>query len=163
MAVEIAGGSGSEGIYFLPEGTTIEKIRKIVLIPETRDDGRIDGVGISAGCVLVWSGHGEVNIGEMSAAKRLALGLPVDVNHASEEDLSLIPGIGEKMAYQIVQLRNQKGVFHDLSDLAAVPGIKEKKLKRSQAVSDRRADTGTDLKSVPTIQGASFLLLYLLK
>jgi competence protein ComEA len=128
MAVEVSGGPGREGIYFLPEGTTIEKAREIAAIPEMNDKGRIEGVGISAGSVLVTTGQGEVKIVEMAAAKRLALGLPVDLNHASEEDLSLIPGIGEKMAYQIVQLRKQRGAFRDLSDLAAVPGIKEKKL-----------------------------------
>jgi DNA uptake protein ComE-like DNA-binding protein len=32
------------------------------------------------------------------------------------------------MAYQIIQLRKQKGAFRDLSDLTAVSGIKEKKL-----------------------------------
>ena len=39
-----------------------------------------------------------------------------------------MPGIGDRMAAQIVQLRLEKGAFRDLSDLAAVPGIKEKKL-----------------------------------
>ena len=128
MAVEVAGDSGREGIYFLLEGTTIEKVREIAVIPGMNDGGKIEGVGISAGSVLVTSGQGKVKIGEMAAAGRLALGLPVDLNHASEEDLSLVPGIGEKMAYQIIQLRKQKGAFRNLSDLTAVPGIKEKKL-----------------------------------
>jgi competence protein ComEA len=128
VAVEVAGDPGREGIYFLPEGTTIKKVREIAVIPGMNDGGTIEGVEISAGSVLVTSGRGEVKIGEMAAARRLALGLPVDLNHASEEDLSLIPGIGEKIAYQIVQLRIQRGAFRDLSDLAAVPGIKEKKL-----------------------------------
>jgi competence ComEA-like helix-hairpin-helix protein len=127
MAVEVMGGPGREGIYFLPVGVTIGKMREIAVIPETEGQVRIEGARISAGS-LVTSGQGEVKIGEMAAAKRLALGLPVDVNHASEEDLSLIPGIGGKIAYQIVQLRKQKGAFRDLSDLMTVPGIKEKKL-----------------------------------
>ena len=128
IAIEVAGDPGKEGIYFLPEGTTIEKVREIAVIPGMNDGGKIEGVGISTGSVLVTSGQGEVKIGEMAAAKRLALGLPVDLNHASEEDLSLVPGIGEKMAYQITQLRKQRGAFRDLSVLTAVPGIKEKKL-----------------------------------
>jgi competence protein ComEA len=128
MAVEIAGDSGKKGIYFLPEGTTIEKVREIGMIPGTNDGGRIEGVRIFDGLVLMTSGQGEMRIGKMAAARRLALGLPVDLNHASEGDLSLIPGIGKNMAYQIIQLRNQKGAFRHLSDLTAVPGIKEKKL-----------------------------------
>jgi competence protein ComEA len=69
-----------------------------------------------------------MKIEEISAARRLALGLPVDLNRASEGDLSLVPGIGERMAVQIVQLRIERGEFRNLSDLMAVPGIKEKKL-----------------------------------
>ena len=55
--------------------------------------------------------------------------MPLDLNLASERDLALIPGIGDKMAGQIILLRNHKGAFHDLSDLTAVSGIKEKKLE----------------------------------
>jgi competence protein ComEA len=128
MAVEIAGDPGKEGIYFLPEGTTIEKVREIVMIPGMNDGRKIEGAEISSGFVLMTSGQEEVKIREMAAARRLALGLPVDLNHASEEDLSLVPGIGEKMAYQIIQLRKQRGAFRDLSELTAVPGIKKKKL-----------------------------------
>jgi competence protein ComEA len=64
----------------------------------------------------------------MAAARKLALGLPVDVNRISEEELSLVPGIGEIMAYKIIQLRRERGGFRDLTDLTALPGIKEKKL-----------------------------------
>jgi competence protein ComEA len=129
MAFEVTGNQGREGIYFLSEGTTIEELREIAAIPGMNNGEKIKGVGISAGSVLVTSGQGQVKIEEMAAARRLALGLPVDLNNASEEDLTLVPGIGEKMAYQIIQLRKQQGAFRDLSDLTAVPGIKEKKLK----------------------------------
>jgi competence ComEA-like helix-hairpin-helix protein len=128
VAIEIAGDSGKEGIYFLPEGTTIKKVGEITMIPGTDDGGRIEDARIFDGLVLMTSGQGEMRIGKMAAAWKLALGLPVDLNHASERDLSLIPGIGEKMAYQIIQLRKQKGSFRHISDLTAVPGIKEKKL-----------------------------------
>jgi competence protein ComEA len=56
------------------------------------------------------------------------LGLRIDLNRASEKDLSLVPGIGDRMAAQIMRLRLEKGEFRDLSDLVMVPGIKEKKL-----------------------------------
>jgi competence protein ComEA len=84
--------------------------------------------GISDGALLAISPAGEATLGEMAAARRLALGLRIDLNSASEGDLSLVPGIGDRMAAQIVQLRLEKGAFHDLADLVAVPGIKEKKL-----------------------------------
>jgi len=54
--------------------------------------------------------------------------MPIDLNHASAEELSQVPGIGEKLAIQIVQLRQLRRQFESVSDLMAVQGIKEKKL-----------------------------------
>jgi competence protein ComEA len=128
MAVEVAGDHGRNGIYFLPEGMTVEQLLYIAAIPGTNLTGKADRGGISAGSVLTASLQGEVNIGEMAAARKLALGLPVDLNRISEEELSLVPGIGEKTAYQIIQLRIEMGGFRELADLTVLPGIKEKKL-----------------------------------
>ncbi|MCX5818948.1 MAG: helix-hairpin-helix domain-containing protein [Deltaproteobacteria bacterium] len=128
MAVEVAGDQGRDGIYFLTEGMTVEKVLYIAGIPRMNHQGKTDFVGISTGSAVMASPQGEVNIGEMAAARKLALGLPVDLNRISEEELSLVPGIGEKMAYQIIQLRRERGGFRDLADLTALPGIKEKKL-----------------------------------
>jgi competence protein ComEA len=127
MVVEVRGGRG-EGVYFLPEGTKLDKIREVAGIQEVNDRMGIADRWISDGSLLVISPAGEMKIEEISAARRLALGLPVDLNRASEGDLSLVPGIGERMAAQIVQLRIERGEFRNLSDLMAVPGIKEKKL-----------------------------------
>ena len=128
MAVEVAGDQGRDGIYFLPEGMTVEEVLYIAGIPRMNHQGKTERVGISVGSSLTASPQGEVIIGEMAAARMLALGLPVDVNRISEEELSLVPGIGEKMAYRIIQLRRERGGFRDLTDLTALPGIKEKKL-----------------------------------
>jgi hypothetical protein len=117
-----------EGIYFLPKGTAIEKIREVGGIPEGNDRMGIAEGGISDGALMVISRGTEVQIGEISAARRLALGLPIDLNRALEGDLSLVPGIGDKMAARIVRLRKDKGKFRNLSDLMAVSGIKGKKL-----------------------------------
>jgi len=129
MAVEIATDPARSGIYFVPEGATVDRIRQIAEFPETGDRAQIKGIRLSAGSLLSVSPQGEVQIGQMAASKKLALGLPLDLNLASEQDLTLIPGIGEKMASQIILLRNQKGAFQDLTDLTAIPGIKEKKLE----------------------------------
>ncbi|PJC75021.1 MAG: hypothetical protein CO013_03055 [Syntrophobacterales bacterium CG_4_8_14_3_um_filter_58_8] len=127
VAIEVRGGR-AEGIYFMPQGTALDQISKVVGMPEGDARLRSPERGISDGALLVISPSGEVTLGEMAAARRLALGLRIDLNRASEGDLSLVPGIGDRMAAQIVQLRLEKGAFHDLADLVAVPGIKEKKL-----------------------------------
>jgi competence protein ComEA len=133
LAVEVAGDPGKAGIYFLPEGMTVEHVLDIAGIPKMTPRVKTYGIGISSGSALIATPQGEVNIGEMAAAKRLALGLPVDLNRISGEELSLVPGIGEKMADQIIQLRKDRGGFRDVVDLMALPGIKEKKLNGLKA------------------------------
>lgn len=127
-AVEVSGDPGKDGIYFLPEGMTLQNMLSLIGIPGMNHQVKTDPIEISTGSALTVSPRGEVSIGEMAAAKKLALGLPVDLNRISEEELSLVPGIGEKTAYQIIQLRREMGGFRDITDLTALPGIKEKKL-----------------------------------
>ncbi|MGN0707145.1 MAG: ComEA family DNA-binding protein [Faecalibacterium sp.] len=47
----------------------------------------------------------------------------VDLNTASVEALCTLPGVGEKKACAIVELRLRNGAFRQLSDLLAIPGI----------------------------------------
>jgi competence protein ComEA len=125
ITIEIIGSRGVDGIYFLPEGNAIQEILRIAGI------GRIEpgGSALSDGTSIVVSEEEKIlKIINMPAVRRLALGLPIDLNSSSAEDLSKIPGIGEKLAVQIVQIRQARGKFKMLSDLVTVPGIKEKKL-----------------------------------
>jgi competence protein ComEA len=126
--VEIAGDPRKEGVYFLPEGTTWGKLHGMGLVPAMLDIGRHENARICAGSVFDISANGDVKTVRMADAKRLALGLPVNLNRVSEEDLMLIPGIGERMARRIIQLRNRKGALQDLSELMAIPGVGERKL-----------------------------------
>jgi competence protein ComEA len=143
MAVEVAGNRGRDGIYFLTEGMTVEKALDLIGISGMNRKGNTDPNEISTGSIVTVSPQGEVIIREMAAARKLALGLPVDLNHISEEELSLVPGIGEKTAYQIIQLRREIGRFKDIAELMALPGIKEKKLnslKEHLVVMPRRGE-----------------------
>jgi competence protein ComEA len=128
MAIEFSGDRGRDGIYFLPKEMDVSNALSLIGRPETYHRGKTGPGEISTGSTLTVSSQGELSIGEMATARKLALGLPVDLNRISEEELSLVPGIGEKTAYQIIQLRKELGGFRDLADLMALPGIKEKKL-----------------------------------
>ena len=129
MAVEVVGDPARNGIYFLPKDAIIDTIAEIAEFQGIDDRVMIQDARLSDGTVMSFSPREEIRIEQMSASKKLALGLPIDLNLASEPDLALVPGIGEKTAYQIVQLRNQRGGFQGLSDLTAVPGIKGKRLE----------------------------------
>ncbi len=127
IAAEVTGGRNTDGIYFFPKEKNIATILKIINREARIDDASFsipDGAPISISLA-----GGVVKISDMPAIRRLALGLPVDLNRSSVEDLSLVPGIGERMAIEIVQRRQTLGKFTVLSDLATVPGIKDKKLK----------------------------------
>jgi competence protein ComEA len=71
-----------------------------------------------------------VHHGEMSAHKRVALGIPLDVNRADREELELLPYVGPQQAAAIVELRGQKGGLKQMEDLLAVKGIGPETLKK---------------------------------
>jgi competence ComEA-like helix-hairpin-helix protein len=55
---------------------------------------------------------------------------PVDVNHASEEELRALPGIGGVLAARIVEARERGGPFASLEDLRRVRGLGRAKLEK---------------------------------
>jgi competence protein ComEA len=66
-------------------------------------------------------------------------GAPLDINQATAEELTALPGIGPAMADRIVAFREEHGKFRRVEDLMKVKGIGEKsfeKLRRSIKVSD---------------------------
>ena len=74
------------------------------------------------------SGKKDIVVTKIANAERLALGMPIDINQATEDDLLLIKGIGEATAQKILDLRNKLGRFKDIKQLMEIKGIKEKKL-----------------------------------
>ena len=50
----------------------------------------------------------------------------LDINLASVEDLTTLPGIGPALAQRIVDYRGQNGRFSSVEELMQVEGIKEK-------------------------------------
>lgn len=55
---------------------------------------------------------------------------PVDVNHATADDLRGLPGVGPKLATRIVESREAGGPFESVDDLRRVPGLGTAKLER---------------------------------
>jgi competence protein ComEA len=53
---------------------------------------------------------------------------PLDLNIATAEELDSVPGIGPKMAGDILAFRRENGRFSSLEQLTEVPGIGEKRL-----------------------------------
>lgn len=58
-----------------------------------------------------------------------SVSFPLDINTATVEEFSALPGIGPVLARRIVDFRTQNGSFASISDLSRVEGIGEKRLE----------------------------------
>ena len=131
IAVKLTGAVEGNGIYFLSEKETLAGLLKIAGIAE-RDhpDKYVLEKTLQAGQAIAVHAGNRMEFGEMDAAERLALDMPIDLNRATLEDLMLVSGIGERTAERILSFRADSGTFKTVEDLQKIPGIKEKKLSR---------------------------------
>jgi hypothetical protein len=121
------------GVYFMPPGTTISDLMPALRpsIPGGYDRGT-GSLRLLTGdkIYLTRVAPSSPIIGQMGAAQLLALDLPMDINKASLEELILVPGIGERIAAQIIALRGAKGSLRSLEELQELTGIKEIKFDK---------------------------------
>lgn len=75
-------------------------------------------------------GRGFAEITPLAAQQRLVLGLPLSLNRATSQELSLVPGIGPVLADRIVQHRHKNGDFKQIEDLLLIEGVGKKTLAR---------------------------------
>lgn len=136
VAIELAGdGINNNGIYFLPEGTkVIDFLKKVnVELPRGFLDKSSEIKLLPGNSILILRSGAlppQIILKEMKAARRIALGLPIDINYASSEEIKLVPGIGEKTVAHIISLRETSGRIHHLDELMKIKGIKKKRLSK---------------------------------
>ena len=130
IAVELSGESGRNGVYFIPRGTTSSGFLELAGIePFGRPEGPKQAPTLKSATTVTLSPTG-ISVEPMVAGKRLALGIPIDINRSSMQDLVLVPGIGEKTAEKILEQRSMNGKFRKLDELMLVKGIKEKRFEK---------------------------------
>lgn len=132
IMVELAGDRDHGGIYFLPHGATVRDLFREAGIG---DPGRVGGVTLAGALrsgdrITLDRPRRRITAGDMSAATRLALGMPIDLNRATAEELVLIPGIGRTTASKIVRFREKMGSFPEIEALKRIKGIGEKQYER---------------------------------
>lgn len=129
IAIEVVDENGASGVFFVEPGISVNqmfsrlKTKKI----RTEDFKLKNGTKIS---LVPEEDHRKIVIEKMGAAKRLALGLPLDINLAGLDELRLIPGVGDVLAANILEWRMRNGRFEKLEQLMVINGIKEKKFSK---------------------------------
>jgi competence protein ComEA len=136
--IRILFGSGfpNPGVHQFSDGITLQGVIDLTglaaTLPEVaesagKDNELADGVALA---ISNSTGKAaEIEQGWMSARQRLALGIPLHPDRMSREDWVSLPGIGEKMAAQIEQDRQNYGDFGGFEALDRVKGIGPAKLK----------------------------------
>ena len=126
ISVEITNNRQS-GIYFIDNSVTLKSLlREIDLnVHQETDYNLEDGMSVT---IKNQSHQSTTAIQDMCTEKKVALGLPLDINRTSLDDLILIPGVGESTAQKIINRRREIGKFRKLEQLTEISGIKEKKL-----------------------------------
>jgi competence protein ComEA len=132
VAVELTGDSGRNGIYCVPRGTPVTAFLDLAGIRREIDGKTPPGPSILSrpATVSFFRTADRVETRPMDAAKRLALGIPIDVNRSTLEELVLVPGIGGATAQRILEQRGRAGSFRTLDDLLQVKGIREKRFEK---------------------------------
>jgi competence protein ComEA len=85
---------------------------------------------IASGSRVEVTPDGGYRLAAMSGAQLLTLGLPIDLNRATAQDLDAIPGLGPALAQRIIDYRQAHGSFKKIEDLREVSGIGPQNLQK---------------------------------
>lgn len=126
FVVEVAGAVARPGVYsFFRKADVAEVICEAGGLTESAcvPADMVRTVPENGSLLTVGTDPGATTVTLMDPRKRFLHYVPFSVNHASAEELVLIPGIGEKTALAIVSYRDRHGPFTRLQSLREVPGI----------------------------------------
>jgi competence protein ComEA len=124
--VEVTGKVARPGVYSFPRPPSLGEVwAKAGAAGTPPGPDKI----IAGGSRVEVTPEGGYRLAAMSGAQILTLGLVIDLNRATAEDLDAIPGIGPALAQRIVDYRQAHGPFKKIDDLEEVLGIGPKKLE----------------------------------
>ncbi len=128
ITVSVQDKNIGENIYFTEPGTTANQLLYLTGIDyrSFKDFVLENGMKLS----IDPNNAEKISWFRIDNSRRLALGMPIDINMATFDDLILIPGIGEITAEKILALRSKKVRFTKIEELMEEDGIKEKKLTK---------------------------------
>ncbi len=129
--VEVTGPVAHPGVYSFQHLPSLGEVWQRAGAPGTAPD---KDKKIASGSRLEVTPEGGYRLGVMPGAQLVTLGLAIDLNQASAEDLAAVPGIGPALAKRIVEYRQAHGPFQKVEDLGEkVLGFGPKKVEKIKA------------------------------
>jgi competence ComEA-like helix-hairpin-helix protein len=137
VIIELAAAGKSTGIYFFSPNADTETICAAMnidteLLGET-DVENLSSIATGTAVVIADKGVGSlISVVPIAAEKRIALGIPLDLNAATVAELTYVPGIGPGLASALVKYRCTHGAFSRVEDITEVKGIGSKRLRSAR-------------------------------
>jgi len=123
--VEVEGAAARPGVYVFTAPPTLPEVWNLagaspVVLPPSQS--------LESGARVSLQTDGAYAPERMRGVRLITLGLPVDLNRATQEDLEALPGVGPALAARILAYRRSHGPFKRVEDLEEVQGIGPKVL-----------------------------------
>jgi competence protein ComEA len=115
------------GVYSFPKPPTLGEVWTKAGAPGTAQDR---DQTIASGSRVEVTPEGGYRVAAMPGAQLVTLGLTLDLNRATAQDLDALPGIGPALAQRIVDYRQAHGPFKKIEDLREVSGIGPQNLEK---------------------------------
>jgi competence protein ComEA len=124
--VEVTGAVSRPGVHAFPHPPTLLEALKtaggpLIAVPANPN--------LASGSLIDIDPAGRYRLGRMAGPRLLTLGLAINLNEATQEDLEALPAIGPVLAGRIIAYRRQHGPFTRIDDLRQVSGIGPKNLE----------------------------------
>lgn len=123
--VQVAGAVNKPGVYELKEGSRVyAALEAAGGLTDSADDTDINQASVLEDGQKIYVYTIDERLEEQALQEEAAIddGL-VDINKASESELTTLPGIGQNKARQIIEYRQANGAFASVDDIKNVSGI----------------------------------------
>ncbi len=133
VIVIVYGDVRNQGVYFIRKGMRIKDFLN-ELDPDLRNlTGSTAMIDIRRPAkLLIYRDRGGIHFikQKLNGKERLLLGLKLDVNEATFDELVSVPGIGPVLAQRIMEFKKENGPFSRIEELTLIKGIKERRLEK---------------------------------